>query len=190
MVCALALVLAMGRSAQAEGRFASVGLGGTASSQLDTDHPPSIPALLRYAPEIQLAWGLHLGDALIVTRFDMLGLMLPIGPAGAGFDVGAGWAPGWQRTGWAPLVRGFIGGLILGSGGEMWGPDHSSYGFRTTVEAGAVHRTRVPAGKAALGVVVGAQLLGLFDVAPCSPSGDCATALVGMTARFEAHLTF
>jgi hypothetical protein len=185
----IASLLATATYAHADGRFASVGLGGSASMQPGAD-PPAIPALLQYAPELQLAWGLHVGDALVLTRFDSLGLMVPVGPAGAGLDVGAGWAPGWRRAGWAPLLRGLVGGLAFGSGGEMRGLDHTSYGFRLSAEAGAVHRTLVPSGTAALGVMVGAQATGLVDVDPCSASGDCTTALLGLTVRLEGQLTF
>jgi hypothetical protein len=183
------LLLWMVGSARAEGRFASVGLGGTVGMQVGND-PPSVPALLQHAPELQLAWGLHAGDVLVLTRFNAFGVMMPVGPAGVGLDVGAGWAPGWQRAGWAPLVRGFLGGVAFGSGGEMFGPDHASYGFRFSAEAGVVKRIPVAAGTAAWGVILGAQAIGLVSVDPCSASDDCDTALLGATLRLEAQLTF
>lgn len=182
-----ALVLLATTPAHADGRFAAVAIGGALTDDAGDD-PPPVPALLRHAPEVQIAWGLHAGAAVVMTRLDLLGAIVPVGPAGIGVEVGAGWAP--RRLGWAPVARGFVGGLVLGSGGEMLGPDHASHGFRMSAEVGAVRRREVPAGTAAWGLVIGAQAIGLTSVDPCSASGECATALLGVTARLEAQLEF
>ena len=182
-------VLSIASSAHAEGRLASVALGGGVAMNAGRN-PPPIPALLQHAPELQIAWGLHAGDAVLVTRLDLIGAIVPIGPAGFGVDVGGGWAPGWKREGWAPIVRATMGAVALGSGGEMLGPDHSSYGFRLAAEVGAVRRTAVPAGMAAWGVMLGAQGTALVSVDPCSSTGDCSTALLGATLRLEGQLQF
>ncbi len=55
-------------------------LGGAVASTAGDDDPPPIPTLLRDAPELQLAWGLQLGDAASITRVDLLGAMGPVGP--------------------------------------------------------------------------------------------------------------
>jgi hypothetical protein len=186
----LGIVMAVAAAANADGRFAEVTLGGTVASTAGDEDPPAIPALLRNAPELQLAWGMHLGGAALITRLDLLGAMVPLGPSGVGLDVGGGWYPRRGRAGWAPVVRGFAGGILFGSGGEMLGPDHASRGFRFSVEAGAVTRRRVPAGWAGWGVLIGAQAIGLVAVDPCSASGDCDAVLFGATARLEGHLVF
>ena len=69
----------------------------------------------------------------------------------------------------------------------MLGPDHASHGFRLAAEAGALHRRDTGA---AWGFVIGAQAIGLTSVDPCSASGDCSTALLGLTARLEGQLVF
>lgn len=184
------LVLALVSPAFADGRLAEVTLGGTVASTAGDDDPPAIPGLLRNAPELQIAWGLHLGDAALITRLDLLGAMVPVGPSGVGIDLGGGWYPHRDRAGWAPIVRGFAGGILFGSGGEMLGPDHSSRGFRLALEAGAVTRHRVPAGWAGWGILLGAQTIGLTSVDPCSTTGDCDAVLFGATARVEGHLVF
>jgi hypothetical protein len=174
----------------ADGRFAEVTLGGTVARTAGDADPPAVPALLRDAPELQIAWGVHLGDAAVSTRLDLLGAMVPVAPAGVGLDIGGGWYPHRDRAGWAPVVRGFAGGILFGSGGEMLGPDHASRGFRLALEAGAVTRRRVPAGWAGWGILVGAQTIGLLSVDPCSATGDCDALLFGATARLEGHLVF
>jgi hypothetical protein len=185
----LALLFAASPS-YGDGRFAEVTLGGTVAGTAGDENPPAIPTLLRNAPELQIAWGIHLGDAAVITRLDLLGAMVPIGPAGVGVDIGGGWYPHRDRAGWAPVVRGFAGGILFGSGGDMLGPDHNSRGFRLALEAGAVTRRRVPAGWAGWGILVGAQTIGLLAVDPCSATGDCDAVLFGATARLEGHLVF
>jgi len=184
------LLVAATSNARADGRFASVAVGGSVTTTEAGEDPPDVPALLQHAPELQISWGLHAGNGVIVTRLDVLGAIVPVGPTGVGLDVGAGWTPRWREAGWAPVVRGFVGGIVFGSGGEMMGPDHASHGFRMSVEAGAVHRRVVPAGTAAWGIVVGAQAIGLVSVDPCSATGDCSTALLGFTARLEGSIAF
>lgn len=186
---AVAIVCLASSRGEADGRFTSIGIGAGTSLQAGSNDV-AIPALLQHAPELQIAWGLHAGDAIILTRLDILGAMLPIGPAGIGLDVGGGWMPGWQSAGWAPLVRGTVGGVMFGSGGEMLGPDHTSHGFRLALEAGAVRRSEAPGGMVAWGVLLGAQATGLVAVDPCATEHGCDAALLGVTARLEAQLTF
>jgi len=190
---ALVAALAAGAApAAAEGgRLVEVSAGATVAARVGDRDPPPVPGLLRHPPELQIGWGLRLGDgAVLLTRLDLLGAMIPIGPSGVGLDLVAGWCPGLRRPGWAPVVRGAVGGVVLGSGGEAGGPDHASRGFRLGAEAGAVHRRRVPAGWAGWGVLVGGQVTALVTVEPCSPAGDCDAVLAGVTARLEAHLLF
>jgi hypothetical protein len=186
----LAIALGSAGSARADGRIAELTLGGGAATTAGDGDPPAIPALLRHAPELQLGLGLHLGDLVLLTRLDLLGAMVPIGPAGIGVDVGGGWYPGHARAGWAPVARAFVGGVLFGSGGEMLGPDHASRGVRLAAEAGLVRRHRVAAGRAGWGVLLGAQATALTAVRPCSPSSDCDAVLLGATARLAGHLTF
>src|SRR5687768_6943680 len=76
------------------GRFVAVSAGVTLGAPVADDDPPPVPWLLRSPPEIQVAWGLRLGDsAVLLTRIDLLGTMVPVGPSGIGLDVGGGWYP-------------------------------------------------------------------------------------------------
>lgn len=183
-----AITIATARAAWADetpGRWASVSLGMAVTPSMGhaTATPP---ALLAFAPELQLAWGIRLGrGGLLTTRLDLLGAMLPFAPAGLGLDVGGGWSSALDG-GWGPIVRASLGGIVFGSGGEVSGPDYTAYGFRLALEAGVLHAR----GAFTWQILAGVQTTGLPHVEPCNPGDDCSDAGIGPTIRAEAGWLF
>jgi hypothetical protein len=149
------------------------------------------PPLLRELPELQLGWGLRLGgQALLTTRLDLVGAIVPIGPAGAGLDVAVTWAPGLGATGWRPIARASVGGFVFASGGEGLGRDYTGAGFRLAAELGLLRGARRGTVMVRYGVVAGVQAIGLPDVSPCGPGDDCSDALIGPSLRLETMMMF
>lgn len=172
------------------GRVLQVSLGGNLHGSYGraTRAPPD---LLRVAPELQLAWGMQLGgQILLLTRFDLLGGMLPLLPTGLGLDLSAGWAPWLGGGGVTPLLRGSAGGFLFHSGGELPGPDYQAYGFRLALEAGFLAPIRGVRGRFFWGATIGANAVGLPSVGPCSAGDDCSDALLGPSLRGEALWLF
>jgi len=172
------------------GRVVSISVGGSLNPSFGhaTAAPPP---LLRDAPELQLAWGLRLGrQALLETRLDLVGGMVPLVPAGAGLDVGVTWAPGLGADGWRPIVRASAGGFVFASGGESFGRDYTGAGFRLAAEVGVLRGARRGAVMLRYGVVAGVQAIGLPSVSPCGPGDDCSDALIGPSLRLETMMLF
>jgi hypothetical protein len=189
-IAALIVSAPAAAAADEPGRFVSASLGASVNPSLGhaTRKPP---ALLTVAPELQLSWGMQLGgEWLVLTRVDILGTMIPLGPAGYGFDVGVAWAPRLTRGGWGPLVRFTGGGLLFASGGEVSGPDYEAHGFRFALDAGIVHSERVQQSIFVWGIVAGAHATGMMNIEPCGPGDDCSDAFLGPSLRAEAALLF
>lgn len=192
---ALSVVVAMAfaaPSARAEepGRFASASLGASVNPSLGhaTRKPP---ALLTVAPEVQLAWGIQLGgEWLVITRFDMLGTMIPLGPTGYGVDLGVAWVPRLTGGGWGPIVRFTGGGLLFASGGEVLGKDYQASGFRLALDAGVVRSERIEQSIFVWGVIAGGHATGMMGIEPCKAGDDCNDAFLGPSLRAEAALLF
>lgn len=188
-VCATAALARAG--APIPGRLVSISVGAAGNPSFG-DSAASPPALLRVAPELQLAWGMQLaGQAFVFTRLDFLGSMIPIGPSGYGADLGVGWTAALHHRGWSPTARFTLGGLVLASGGEVaFGPDYRAYGFRMELEAGIARASRQGKGVVMWSVLAGVHATALPDVEPCAPSGDCSDVMIGPTVRGEVAFLF
>lgn len=167
----------------------SIGFGYNPSLGHATTQPPT---LLEFCPELQVAWGMTVGDeVLLLARIDVLGGILPLFPFGAGADFVFGWSPDLGSGSWEALVRTSFGAMVFGSGGEGLGEDYTGAGFRLGLEAGVVHTP--PASRhmgVSYGVVVGVQATLLSGIEPCQDGDDCADVFIGPSLRFETGLHF
>lgn len=172
------------------GRALTFSIGGAANAAFG--HATTrAPLLARLSPELQLGWGIRIGESfLLSTRLGMLGGVVPLFPTGLSAEIVATYLPLAGTAPVRPLVRFSSGGYLFASGGEAMGPDYQAYGFRAAIEAGFLRLYPVPGGRAGVGLVAGAQAIGLPSVHPCGPKDDCSDVLFGASLRLETLLLF
>jgi hypothetical protein len=167
-------------------------------TSLGADYNPSLghasttpPALLTVAPELQLGWGIVVAkDVLVFTRLDLMGTTVPIGPWGAGLDVGLGWLPGAKTEAWSPALFLSAGGVLYASGGEVLGPDYQARGFRLALEGGAMRHDPFLSGVISWGVLAGAHATVVGGIEPCNVGDDCGDVFIGPSLRAVSTYAF
>lgn len=193
LACVATLVASapsVGHAREEPGRYVGLAIGALVNPSLGhaTRKPP---ALLTVPPTLELSWGIRLSDDLLLTtRLDMLGAIMPIGPAGYGADLGLGYSSSPTSGGWMMVGRATIGGLYYVSGGEALGPDYQGGGFRLGLDGGLVHRERVETLVVEYGFLVGVHATGITSISPCNRGDDCSDAFIGPTFRFETGFLF